>query len=126
MVDDRDTCDFNGGCFINLCDIGEGVTPPRRKNALPEMSTRSSRETSDRLKKRDGKKVNIKCEDAVRSPCMHNETCKKQRRKQGVVLGVDPKVDEYLQRIKGKDAEEPSDTLSSNSETIHNEANSGK
>ena len=98
MVEDSECSNFSGGCFINLCEMGGTVASPKRKNALPDMKGQEcgsvTKEESIYRKNRDDCDGKGDCTEN-----RHSDPCEKQR-KQGVVFGVDPKVDAYLTRLK--------------------------
>ena len=111
MLEERESSSFSGGCFINLCDVGGNATPPKRKNALPDMGAQQElanavSEDSCCTRRRIDCEVKAKQDRDTENIGSQNrliEGREKQRRKQGVVVGVDPNVDAYLTRLKKLD-----------------------
>ena len=111
MVESRESPNFSGGCFINLCDVASDVPPPKRKNALSDMRghhelASDENEKSIRREKRGdskGRSRHSRSGEEAGQQLRAVESREKQRRKKGVVIGVDPNVDAYLKRMKKLD-----------------------
>eukprot|EP00112_Aurelia_sp_Birch-Aquarium-sp1_P022723 Seg650.10 transcript_id=Seg650.10/GoldUCD/mRNA.D3Y31 product="hypothetical protein" protein_id=Seg650.10/GoldUCD/D3Y31 len=137
MVEDKEEVTLPGGCFVNLCEIGEDLTSPRtakRKQAMTDFALPNpkeiqyiSKEVISRpmalkkkmmnfaevnlsgndvktAEKKNTSENRIESEDVRfgRKSLGEREGC---RRKHGIVLGVDPKVDEYVHKLKNKGGE---------------------
>ena len=107
MLEEREPSNFSSGCFINLCEIEANI--PKRKNALPGIN--AQHELTNTLKEDTGyRKKATDCEAKARRGKDNEDTGNKlieskdkQKRKHGVVIGVDPNVDAYLTRLKKLD-----------------------
>ena len=100
---------------MNLCDIEDETVARKRKNALSAIDMQMAEETKHISKektqrKKDGKsqgstaKCQLKAED-VKNEGKWTDERNMHRRKQGVVVGIDPKVDEYVRKLKQADRE---------------------
>ena len=131
MIENREELTLPGGCFVNLCEIGEDITSPRRKQAITDFTLPNTKEIQHiskdviarpmALKKKamNVTEVNLNGNDMNKQEgknISENKTENEDvrfgrkslgerdgfRRKHGVVLGVDPKVDEYVYKLKKK------------------------
>lgn len=104
MVEGNESFNLTSGCFINLCEIGNETTTPRRKNATPCMNVTESPLKSAPRKaiacSRQGGEDEGNNNETACHQSRQAAASEQQKRKTGVVLGVDPKVDEYLNRVK--------------------------
>ena len=134
MIENKEEVTLPGGCFVNLCEIGEDLTSPRRKQAITDFTLPNAKEiqhvskdvitkpmalkkkamnfteakpNGNDLKKEENKTTSESGAENEDVRCGRKSLGERDgfRRKHGVVLGIDPNVDEYVYKLKKKGEE---------------------
>ena len=134
MIENKEEVTLPGGCFVNLCEIGEDLSSPRRKQAITDFTLPNTKEIQQvskdvitkpmALKKKAMNFTDTKANENELKKGENRSTSENRtenedvrfgrkslgerdgfRRKHGVVLGIDPNVDEYVYKLKKKGEE---------------------